>query len=304
MLIKELQSPPNYDIDRLEKARKGLARNSDNFYSTNSKLELIVKLMREQPASSKIIELVDSLPWRAKTFVMTNVIRVLPNGTTNAGYKEKYVRKTEVEEDRINNTRRTQVATTGGTYEKTGAYLRDIIPKDSKIISIGAGLDHTRERLRKGLGNEKFIIHDHEPYPENRKTPPEFTSAKQIPRSAYNAVVSHNVLNVVEPKVRDQVMDSLFKSVAAGGHIIIGVRRWQGDVDTNKNYELGDEPKSMWVKKSGGELSYQKGFDGDELKDYVEDYAARRGYDVTVKKLKNIASNSVHVVVNRKPRGK
>lgn len=202
-------------------------------------------------------------------------------------------------EQRINNTRRTQVRSTGSTYEKTGRYLRDIIPPKSKIISIGAGLDHTKQSLLKGLG-KNYIVHDHEPNPENRKQPPEYTSADQIPHNEYKVAVSHNVLNVVEPDVRDQVMKSLFDSVKSGGHIIIGVRGWTGDIKTNKNFELGVEPKSMWVRLKNGEMSYQKGFDGDDLKNYVEDYAQRNGYDVTVKKLKGIAKNSVHVIVNKK----
>lgn len=202
-------------------------------------------------------------------------------------------------ETRINNTRRTQVQSTGSTYEKTGQYLKNIIPAKSKIISIGAGLDHTKHSLVRGLG-KGHVVHDHEPNPENRKTPPEYTSADQIPKNQYNVAVSHNVLNVVEPKVRDSVMKSLFDSVKSGGHIIIGVRGWTGDVKNIKNFDPGDEPRSKWVRLKNGETSYQKGFDGDELKNYVEDYAAQQGYDVTVRKLRGIANNSVHVVVNKK----
>lgn len=211
----------------------------------------------------------------------------------------------EAEQKKKNNTRLTQVATTGGTYHKTGQYLQDKIPPNSKIISIGAGLDHTRDALHSGLGKKhKHEIHDMEPNPEGRKKPPEYTDTSKIPHHHYNAVVSHNVLNVVEPQVRELVMHSIFNSVKVGGHAIIGTRKWTGDIALAKNYELGDEPKSMWVKKRNGEVSYQKGFDGNELKEYVEDYAARHGYDVTVKRLNGIAANSVHVTINKKPHKK
>lgn len=204
-------------------------------------------------------------------------------------------------EQRVNNTLRTQRSTTGETYEKTGEYLKQILPKKSRIINIGAGLDHTKQRLKKGLGR-LYVVHDHEPNPQNRKVAPEYTSADDIPLNYYNAAVSHNVLNVVEPHIRKQVMKSLFDSVPEGGHIIIGVRRWTGDINANKNFQPGPEPRSMWVQLKNGETSYQKGFDGNELKDYVENYAKKHGYNVTVKKLKNIAASSVHIVVNHKPK--
>lgn len=209
-------------------------------------------------------------------------------------------------EDRVNATGRTQVATTGGTYEKTGKFLKDKIPADGKIISIGAGLDHTRNALKSGLGDDgEHIIHDMEPNPEGRKQQPEFTSAEEIPHNEYDAAVCHNVLNVVEHNVREYVMHSIFNSVKEGGHVVIGTRKWKGDIDSAKNFTLGDEPKSMWVirkKKGGGEeTSYQKGFDGNELKDYVQDYANRHGYDIDVNRVSGIAANGVYVFVKKKP---
>jgi len=78
-------------------------------------------------------------------------------------------------EERVNATGRTQVATTGGTYEKTGKFLQDKLAPNSKIISIGAGLDHTRRALETGLGEDNtHVVHDMEPNPEGRKSPPEY----------------------------------------------------------------------------------------------------------------------------------
>lgn len=205
---------------------------------------------------------------------------------------------TFLSEERVNNTRKTQVATTSGTYKKTGAYLNQHLEPNSRIISIGAGLDQTRQGLYAGL-EKGHIVHDMEPNPENRKEPPEYTSAEQIPRDHYHAAVSHNVVNVVTPDVREHVMHSLFNSVREGGHIVIGTRKWKGDIEKNKNYEPGEEPKSMWVKKNG-DSSYQKGFDGNELKDYVESYAEKHGHTVEVKKLKDISANGVHVILHKK----
>lgn len=75
---------PKYDVDRLDKAKKGLARYGDDFYRTHAVLELLVKLMREKPASPKIIDIVDSLPWKAKSFILKNIISVNPDGSINS----------------------------------------------------------------------------------------------------------------------------------------------------------------------------------------------------------------------------
>ena len=205
-----------------------------------------------------------------------------------------------ISENRENDTRKTQVATTGGTYRKTGEFLKDKLAPKSKIISIGAGLDQTREGLHAGFGeNHGHTIHDMEPNPEGRKTKPEYTEAENIPHNHYDAAVSHNVLNVVEPHVREHVMHSIFNSVKNGGHAVIGTRKWSDDISRTKNYEPGSEPKSLWVKK-GNATSYQKGFDGNELKDYVEDFAKRHGHKVEVKNLKGIAKTAVHVKLLKK----
>lgn len=213
--------------------------------------------------------------------------------------------KQYIDEEKINNSQRTQVATTGGTYRKTGEFLKDKLKPNSKILSVGAGLDQTREGLHQGLGeNHGHTIHDFEPNPGGRKKAPEYTDSKDIPKDHYHATVSHNVLNVVEPHVREHVMHSIFHPLKEGGHAVIGARGWTGDIEKNKNHELADEPKAMWVKKKkkggGEETSYQKGFDGDDLKNYVEDYAKRNGHEVNVTKKSGMAKTAVHVHLLKK----
>ena len=62
----------------------------------------------------------------------------------------------------MNRTDLTQVSTTKGTYQKTGEFLKHHLQPNSKILSVGAGLDQTREGLRAGLGDD-HEIHDFEP---------------------------------------------------------------------------------------------------------------------------------------------
>jgi hypothetical protein len=203
-----------------------------------------------------------------------------------------------LEESRINDTRKTQVATTYGTYKKTGEVLKGLLPPKARTINVGAGLDQTKQGLMDGLG-KGFIVHDMEPNPENRENPPEYTSSDQIPVGKYHAAVCHNVLNVVEPEVRDTIVRSIFSSLKSGGHAIIGTRKWTGDIATNKNFELGDEPKSMWVKKKDA-YSYQKGFDGNELKDYIQRIADEDGHTVAIHRLGEITANGIRVHLVRK----
>ena len=69
-----------------------------------------------------------------------------------------------LEESRINDTRKTQVATTYGTYKKTGEVLKGLLPPKARTINVGAGLDQTKQGLMDGLG-KGFIVHDMEPNP-------------------------------------------------------------------------------------------------------------------------------------------
>lgn len=213
--------------------------------------------------------------------------------------KSFYILREETSE-RVNVSRKTQVATTKGTYKKTGEFLKDKLNPDSRVLSVGAGLDQTKEGLNDGLGeNHTHTIHDFEPNPEKRREKPEYTDSSQIPDNHYHASVCHSVLNVVEPHVREHVMHSIFNPLKEGGHAVISTRKWKGEIDKTKNAEPADEPKAIWVKR-GNDYSYQKGFDGDELKDYVEDYAKRQGHEVKVTKLPGIGANGVHVHLIKK----
>lgn len=198
-------------------------------------------------------------------------------------------------------TRRTQRGNTGKVYEDTGKYLSNIMKPGSSILSLGAGLTHTSEALKRGLGghHEKTEIHDMEPNPENRTTPPRYISSDQIPFNRYHAVVCHNVVNVLPRKQRDDLMATAFDSVKPGGHIIIGSRPFKGDIANTKNVEPGPERGSVFVIGKNSR-TYQKGFDGSELVDYAKSIAARFGHKVEVRRLPGIGKNSIHVTLLEK----
>lgn len=212
----------------------------------------------------------------------------------------------------VNNPRATQVATTGGTYRKTGDFLKNLLRPNSKVISIGAGLDQTKTNLLSGLNGEdgNHEVHDQEPFPEGRKTPPEYKNAHEIPSDSYDAAVSHNVLNVVPRDVRDTILHHFFRSLKEGGHGVIGVRGWKGDVANAKN-QIPDKEESnaIWIPKqrknpdtgrSETIHSFQKGFDGNELMDYVNDFAKANGHEIEIKKIPGLAKSSIHFVLKKK----
>lgn len=196
-----------------------------------------------------------------------------------------------------------------GTYRKTGAHLSGLLHPKSSVLSIGSGAASNAEALSSGLGQgHGHTIHEQEPNPGKRgpDNQPKYSKmdGSDIPSDSYHAVVHHNVVNVVEPHIRNAVMATSFRAVKDGGHIIVGARGWKGDVDKVKNFHPAEEDKAKWVIKSrkGGEVfhSYQKGFDGDELKNYAESYAKEHGHEVTVKRLPGISGNGIHITVHKK----
>lgn len=196
-----------------------------------------------------------------------------------------------------NESGKTQVKNTGGTFKKTGVHLRKIFDKEDSnkskrnILNVGAGLEHTSKSVHEGLGeNHGHNIDDQEPNIDKRKEKPKYHSYGQdLPHDHYHAVVSHNVLNVLEPHHREQVLHNVFRTLKEKGHGIIGARKWAGDIDKvskNKGRQARGDNKALWVnqgknKKTGKDSwTYQKGFDKSELKDHIQDYADRHGHEV------------------------
>ena len=85
--------------------------------------------------------------------------------------------------------------------------------------------------------------------------------------------------------------------VADGGVAIVGTRKWNGDVNAAKKATEAAEEKALWINKPSGDV-YQKGFDGDELKDYMTGLAPE-GF--RVERGKGIAANTVYIFNDNKP---
>ncbi len=170
------------------------------------------------------------------------------------------------------NSGTTQVATTSGSYRKAAELVQSVNPDAKRVLDYGAGLGLGSDAMR-GVFGEQANVDSYEPFPErwSGSQPVTYTSNEDI-SGKYDAIVNLNVLNVLEPQIRDQVAKDIMDRLAPGGVAVIGTRKWSGDVASAKNFEKAGEDKAIYVlRKSGGQTVrvYQKGFDGKELADYL-----------------------------------
>ena len=183
----------------------------------------------------------------------------------------------------------TQVATTAGSYKKAIAKALEINPNGKTVLDYGAGLGLGTDAMRE---TSKMKVTSYEPFPERWKgdKPVDYTDSAKI-NTKFDTVVNLNVLNVLEPELRAVVAKDLMSKVKEGGVAIVGTRGWKGDVNAAKKATAATEDKALWIHKSSGDV-YQKGFDGNELKDYMAELAPE-GY--RVERGKGIANNTVYV---------
>jgi hypothetical protein len=166
----------------------------------------------------------------------------------------------------------TRVMSTAHSYKRVAQFLLGILPKNAKVIDYGSGHGHGTQIIQSIIG-ANATVDSYEPHPENAKHSPTYHDYSEI-TGPYDAVVCLNVLNVLSPDLRYEVTEHIGHIIRPGGYAVISARGWNKDVSLIKNVEPGDEPRSVWVlKKKKGQTqttrTYQKGFDGNELKEYV-----------------------------------
>ena len=196
----------------------------------------------------------------------------------------------------------TQVATTKGSYRKAANILKNI-GVDGDVLDYGAGLGLGTDAMSEVLDKPVDSL---EINPERWKgiRPVKYTDANQIDKK-YDGIVSLNVVNVVPKEVRDFIVLDIFNNLKEGGTAIISSRGFKGDIDGAKNFVDGGEEKSYIIKKrEKGKFIYvfQKGYDGNELFEYVQGLLGdsalvvpnntfgKRG--VVITKLSNVKSRS------------
>jgi hypothetical protein len=162
----------------------------------------------------------------------------------------------------------TQVATTTGSYVKAANLIKDI---QGDVLDYGAGLGLGTDAMSNTLGRK---VDSYEPNPERWQGKEEatYTASDQIGKK-YDGIVSLNVLNVVPKDIRDAIVMDIFDKLNTNGKAVISTRKWSGDVNGAKNAVPGAEEKSLIItrRQDGKDVEvFQKGFDGNELVDYVQ----------------------------------
>lgn len=189
----------------------------------------------------------------------------------------------------------TQVATTTGSYEKAARILKGL-NVTGDVLDYGAGLGLGTDAMSKVLGSD-VKSYDINPERWKGKGSVTYTNAKDI-NKRFDGIVSLNVVNVVPKDIRDFVVTNIFDNLNVGGTAIISSRKFKGDIDQAKSFELGTEDKSYIIKrkKDGKTVDvFQKGYDGDELVDYVKGLL---GDAATVKKNNTFGAAGVVITKN------
>ena len=195
--------------------------------------------------------------------------RVYERGTNNHSVTKRIsFSKEEIQGQKGSGT--TQVATTRTMYVKALKWLRNQSPEAKTVLDYGAGLGLGTDDMRSN--NPDLNIDCYEPNPERwaGKQPPTYTNNTQINKD-YDLILNTNVLNVVEKPIRDLIVKDIADHLNMGGKALITTRGWSNDVNAAKNFKPADEHHAIWINKGKNGYVFQKGFDGDELKNYIQE---------------------------------
>ena len=234
----------------------------NKFYKSYDVTEIYTKYNTDETVVSKNID---------EKFKSSNVMSSAGSIPKVATVLSKAQRQQKIDDGLSKASGTTQVATTGGSYA-TAANIINGFDIEGDVLDYGAGLGLGTDVMSKRLGRKVDSFELNTERWEGKESPT-YTSAKEINKK-YDAVVSLNVVNVVPKDVRDFIIQDIFSKLNEGGTAIISSRGFKGDISNTKNFEKGPEEKSYIVKrKQKGKVIdvYQKGFDGNELVDYVQE---------------------------------
>lgn len=167
------------------------------------------------------------------------------------------------------NSAKTRRSNTVATYLKTAEVLQNILSSGDRVLDYGAGKGEGTEALKFVLEPVGIHIESYEPFLLANSKLPTYSSPEEI-QTQFNAIVCLHVLNVVSLDLRNEIVSHILSLLKPEGIAIIGARGWTGDIDMIKNAEKGPELRSVIVNGS-----IQKGFDGTELKDYIQQFTNR-----------------------------
>lgn len=279
-------------IDKIEKGELSIIGVSD----LKDKMNPNVTIESEVTASEKKYS-VEAAP--------TPKMKGIPEGIAEEGkVKQWYPQGIANLEARGNDTQRVNTYT---TYEKMAQLIPNI--ESAEGLDLGAGLHVGASLLTSKYGANLETV---EPEPAvNEQGPlvsPDYSYSSQVETKSKDYIVSNQVLNVLEPDIRDGVVDDIGRILKDGGVAIISARGFSGDIDAsvknpnNKPVTDGtDAGKAVWVRKTDRDAKgnpipgqykydYQRGFDGNELVNYIQE---RLGTDFEVKKQTGLGKSGV-----------
>jgi len=166
------------------------------------------------------------------------------------------------------NSAKTQVSNTVPTYIKAAQELAKHNVQGN-VGDFGAGKGLGAPAMAKILGRD---VKTYEPFPQNWE--PDFTNASDIPDNYFGGLANLNVLNVLPREIRDQAVLDIGRTLDNGGTGIITTRGRDLAKSVKSGIE-GPEPHSVIT----GIDTYQKGFNNQELEDYLK-YMLGQGYDI------------------------
>jgi hypothetical protein len=191
-------------------------------------------------------------------------------GASEQMSKRNFVSRSQINDSLSKASGTTQVATTTGSYSKAANILKSIGVRGD-VLDYGAGLGLGTDAMSDVLGKDVESLEINPERWKGRK-PVKYTDANQIDKK-YDGIVSLNVVNVVPKEIRDFIVLDIFNNLKEGGTAIISSRGFKGDINQAKNFVAGPEEKSYIIKrKQDGETIdvFQKGYDGNELVEYVQ----------------------------------
>lgn len=172
----------------------------------------------------------------------------------------------------------TQSISTIPTYEKVVKIIKKYF-NDAAILDYGAGLGLGADILRKYFSK----VDTYEPFPNRWLSKISPTYSNVIPTKKYSVITCINVINILKRKDRHKLILNILNNTKKKSIIIFKARQYTGDLNLTKNYQLGTEPKSLYVIKNDKYI-FHKGYDGLELFDEINKYS---GKDLMVEKINN-----------------
>lgn len=170
---------------------------------------------------------------------------------------------------------KTQRANTTPTYEAALRALEDV-GASGRGLDYGAGL---------GVGARKIGLEEtFEPFPREGFDPT-YRMPEEIPSERFGRLTSLNTLNVMPREMRDEAVENIGRVIQPGGSGVITTR---GPEVMNAIGRLGPEERSL-ITSIG---TYQKGFTGQELEDYLK-YILGRNFDVSRSRVGSAPASSI-----------